>query len=441
MSWQVYASGFLAMREGGYLLTNSALENYQDISAMENFVTGLWGFFYGFSFLVLCGAVFVYFQSMRRIGLNAGMSAVGPAFGVTAFMGGLPIDDRDTLLRMLAHLTALVGPLLFYQLLNVLGALQTVKHRRLGKSLLLLLGGASVGVSWALAPPAALVLCGAMVLLLALLAFAISIGKALGGDRRAWIEVVAVMVVAVAYSCLLFGVLHPEQWTWQIQALTAAASSVYVLALASMNCMRYAYLLERKKAMEYGPAYDPVTRLRSHSETGQMARDIFNNPATQAEPLGVIVLTISNLYALEKLHGIAAVNSALFLIAGRLKRNLPARVEIGRLGFDAFLLIMRNCTDSGRLVRLAQDLNQRLHKAATINTNPDAQQLETAHTVWQAQIGIGVLHVKNLETSSLDAITMGRNMSRTAVSYASKVAWFDHASGEMTELPAHPGMV
>ena len=408
---------------------------------MENLAIGLWGFFYGCSFLVLCGAIFVYFQSMRRIGLNAGMSAVGPAFGVTAFMGGLPIVDRDTLLRMLAHLTALVGPLLFYQLLNVLGVLQTVRHRSLTKTLLLLLGGASIGVSWTLMPPAALVLCGAMVLLLSLTAWAISVSKALSGDRQAWLAVVAVTVVAVAYTCLSFGVLNPEQWTWQIKALAAAASSVYVLALASINCMRYAYLLERKKVMEYGPAYDPITRLRSHSETGQMARDIFNNPATQTEPLGVIVLTIANLYALEKLHGIAAVNSALFLIASRLKRNLPARVEIGRLGFDGFLLILRNCTDSGRLVRLAQDLNQRLHKAATINTNPDAQQLETAQTVWRAQIGIGVLHLKNLETSSVDAITMGRNMSRTAVSYASKVAWFDHASGEITELPAHPGMV
>ena len=408
---------------------------------MENLAIGLWGFFYGCSFLVLCGAVFVYFKAMRRIGLNAGLSALGPAFAVTVFLGGLPIHDRDTLLRLLAHLTALVGSLLVYQLLNILGALQTANRRQFAKWLFVVLCGVAISVSWLLTPFAGLVLCGVMVLLLAVFAWIVSVNKAIRGDRLAWVAVVAVLVVATAYTSLSFGALHPEQWTWQLQAIAAASSTAYMIALAGINCLRYAYLLERKKVMEYGPAYDPITRLRSHSETGQMARDIFNNPATQTEPLGVIVLTIANLYALEKLHGIAAVNSALFLIASRLKRNLPVRVEIGRLGFDGFLLILRNCTDSGRLVRLAQDLNQRLHKAATINTNPDAQHLETAHTVWRAQIGIGVLHVKNLETSSLDAITMSRNMSRTAVSYASKVAWFDHASGEITELPAHPGMV
>ena len=408
---------------------------------MENLAIGLWGFFYGCSFLVLCGAVFVYFKAMRRIGLNAGLSALGPAFAVTVFLGGLPIHDRDTLLRLLAHLTALVGSLLVYQLLNILGALQTANRRQFAKWLFVVLCGVAISVSWLLTPFAGLVLCGVMVLLLAVFAWIVSVSKAIRGDRLAWVAVVAVLVVATAYTSLSFGALHPEQWTWQLQAIAAASSTAYMIALAGINCLRYAYLLERKKVMEYGPAYDPITRLRSHSETGQMARDIFNNPATQTEPLGVIVLTIANLYALEKLHGIAAVNSALFLIASRLKRNLPVRVEIGRLGFDGFLLILRNCTDSGRLVRLAQDLNQRLHKAATINTNPDAQHLETAHTVWRAQIGIGVLHVKNLETSSLDAITMSRNMSRTAVSYASKVAWFDHASGEITELPAHPGMV
>ena len=408
---------------------------------MENLAIGLWGFFYGCSFLVLCGAVFVYFKAMRRIGLNAGLSALGPAFAVTVFLGGLPIHDRDTLLRLLAHLTALVGSLLVYQLLNILGALQTASRRQLAKWLFVVLCGVAISVSWLLTPFAGLVLCGVMVLLLAVFAWIVSVNKAIRGDRLAWVAVIAVLVVATAYTSLSFGALHPEQWTWQLQAIAAASSTAYMIALAGINCLRYAYLLERKKVMEYGPAYDPITRLRSHSETGQMARDIFNNPATQTEPLGVIVLTIANLYALEKLHGIAAVNSALFLIASRLKRNLPVRVEIGRLGFDGFLLILRNCTDSGRLVRLAQDLNQRLHKAATINTNPDAQHLETAHTVWRAQIGIGVLHLKNLETSSLDAITMSRNMSRTAVSYASKVAWFDHASGEITELPAHPGMV
>ena len=89
--------------------------------------------------------------------------------------------------------------------------------------------------------------------------------------------------------------------------------------------------------------------MRSRAETGVLARNMFLQTRQTTEPLGVIVLTVANLYLLEKLHGTAAVNSALFLIAGRLKRALPARVEIGRLGFDGFLPIIHTCNDCGRL--------------------------------------------------------------------------------------------
>jgi GGDEF domain-containing protein len=408
---------------------------------MENLAIGLWGFFYCASVLVLCGAVMAYSRSMHRIGINAGLSVIGPAFVITGFLGGLPIDDRNLLLRLLAALTVVVGALLVYQLLNILGVLQMEKSRRQAKLVFALMGTAAVCMSWMFSPPAAMLICGLVALAMALFAGGVSMRKALRGDSLAWVAVLAVALVIATYFCLSYGVLYPEQWTWQLQSFSAAAASAYVVALAGITSLRYAYLLELKMVMEYGPAYDPITRLRSRSETGQMARDIFNKLPHNNEPLGVIVLTIANLYSLEKLHGIAAVNSALFLIASRLKLSLPARVEIGRLGFDGFLLIMRNCTDSAHLVDLAHDLHCRMHKSAKLKTNPDAKLLETEQMFWLAQVGIGVLHVKNLETTSFDAITISRNMSRTAMSYASRIAWFDHASGEMTELPTHPGMV
>lgn len=50
----------------------------------------------------------------------------------------------------------------------------------------------------------------------------------------------------------------------------------------------------------------------------------------------MIVVSIANLYVLEKLYGLAAMNHALFVCAGRLRRSVPAHVEMGRLGKDGF---------------------------------------------------------------------------------------------------------
>lgn len=424
----------------GHLVTGAALKNYQNTRSMEKLAIGLWGCFYGASLLVLCGAAFAYSRSMHRIGVNAALSALAPVAVVTVFLVGLPIANRDAQLRLIACLTVVVSCVLVYQLLNILGLLQNGKRRLHTKILFLLIGAAALCVSWLLEPLDAMLMCKLVAIAMAVFASGVSIRKALRGDTLAWVVVLAVATVVTAYVCLSYGALHPEHWTWQLQSISAAAALAYMVALAGITLLRYAYVLELKKVMEFGPAYDPITRLRSHSETGQMARGIFNKLPHNNEPLGVIVLTIANLYALEKLHGIASVNSALFLIASRLKLSLPARVEIGRLGFDGFLLIMRNCSDCHRLVDLAHDLSWRLHKSATLKTNPDAKLLETAQMVWTAQVGIGVLHVKKVETSSFDAITMARNMSRTAISYASRIAWFDHASGEITELPARPGL-
>ena len=49
--------------------------------------------------------------------------------------------------------------------------------------------------------------------------------------------------------------------------------------------------------------------------------------------------------------------------------------------------------------------------------------------------GIAVLVVSDPESRGSDAVAKGRRMSRTAISYASRIAWFDESSGEAVELP------
>src|SRR5690606_40395944 len=88
---------------------------------------------------------------------------------------------------------------------------------------------------------------------------------------------------------------------------------------------------ELAEVLAHGPSYDPVTRMRSHNETGQMVGDIFFRRNAEARPIGVLAVCIANLYALENLHGRAAFNHALFVCASRLRRCVPQNVEMGRL--------------------------------------------------------------------------------------------------------------
>jgi GGDEF domain-containing protein len=178
-----------------------------------------------------------------------------------------------------------------------------------------------------------------------------------------------------------------------------------------------------------------VTRMRSHAETGQMVGAVFKSFRDKPQPMGIVVLTIANLYALEQLHGAPAVNHALFVCAARLKRTVPGEVEMGRLGNDGFVLVMPNCKESAMLIDLARAVEARLRRSVSLSTSRDAARLETDNTLWVADIGVGVLMVSNPESRGADAIAMGRRMSRTAISYVSRIAWFDHSSGETVELP------
>jgi GGDEF domain-containing protein len=205
--------------------------------------------------------------------------------------------------------------------------------------------------------------------------------------------------------------------------------------MAAVLWSRYAYLIELHEVMSYGPSYDPITRMRTHSESGQTVAELLAGIREEHAPVGIVVVSIANFYALDKLHGQAAVNHAMFVCAGRLRRSLPKTVEMGRLGLDGFVFIMRQCGDSGRLIDLARLILLRLGKPLSLNTSGDISRLETENTVWAAELGLGVLRMTNPAVRSASAIALARGLSRAAVSYVSRIAWFDHSSGEMAELP------
>ena len=402
---------------------------------MQTLAIGLWGCFFGVVIGILVGSIFAYARSLRRIARNAAVSALSSALYVAAFLGMLPIGDAQTLTLSLALVTLVVSVVLIYLLFAVLGLTKShlIRQRTIAALCGLLLLALVWG--WQLAPKDFLIMGTAIASLLGLIALGAAVKKALSGDRLAWAVVFAIccMLVALVGLC---GIAHAgTQTSWALHGVSALAATLYMVIMAWVLWSRYAYLIELHKLMTYGATYDPVTRMRTHAETGQMVGAAFKSFRTKPQPMGIVVLTIANLYALEQLHGTQAVNHAFFVCAARLRRTVPSQMQMGRLGGDGFVLVMPHCKDSASLIDVAQAVQARLRRSASLSTSRDAARIETDNTVWVADIGVGVLVVSHPESRGSDAIAMGRRMARTAISYASRIAWFDHSSGETVELP------
>ena len=154
----------------------------------------------------------------------------------------------------------------------------------------------------------------------------------------------AICCMLVALVGLRAMALDRTQSKWSLHAVSALAAASNMSTTAAVLWSRYAYLIELNKLMAYGPGYDPVTRMRSHLETGHMVGAVFKSFRGKPQPLGIVTLTIANPYTLEQLYGTHAVNHALFMRAARLSRAVPGHVEMGRLGIEGFVLVMPCCT-------------------------------------------------------------------------------------------------
>ena len=402
---------------------------------MDKLAIGLWGCFFGAVVVILTGSAFAYARLLRRIALNAAMSALASALYVAAFLGMLPIADAQTLTVSLALITLTVSVVLIYLLFAVLGLTKSARTRHRTLTALFCLFLVALPWGWQLDSKDFLIFGTTVACLLGLIAAGAAVKKALDGDRLAWAVVFAICCMLVALVGLSAIAHERIKASWSLHAIIALAATLYMVSIASVLWSRYAYLIELHKLLAYGPSYDPVTRMRSHQETGQMVGAAFKNFRDQPQPMGIVVLTIANLYSLEQLHGMPAANHALFVCAARLRRTVPSHIQMGRLGTDGFVLMMPNCKESSVLIDIARSVEARLRRSVSLSTSREAARIETDSTLWVADIGVGVLRVSNPESRGSDAIAMGRRMSRTAISYASRIAWFDHSSGGTVELP------
>ena len=400
---------------------------------MNSLAIGFWGAFFGTVTLLFAGSLAAFARSLQRVALMAALSSLVSALFVVAYLGWLPIADPYQA-RLLAHIAVLSTTMLALMLLSMLGVMRHPETARKLRGSLVALAAVVLGVGWALEAVQSLALGSVMALGVGTAMLGACIRSAWRGDRLAWVAVSGVSCMLVAVAGLSWIALHREGVAWGVHAVSAIASVAYVAAMATAMWNRYSYLIELREVIAHGPAYDPVTRMRSHAETGQMVgQAFFRQREDMSRPVGVAVISIGNLYTLEKLHGRAALNHALFVCASRLRRCVPADVEMGRLGDDGFLLLVRAATDTQRLVQMGRLVADRLSQPVKLSTSE--ADLEEGQAHWVAQVGVGIL-ATTAQVKPSAAVAMAGAMSRTAWSYATRVAWHDEAAGRIAELPA-----
>jgi GGDEF domain-containing protein len=402
---------------------------------MDALAAGFWGAFFATAGLMLAASLAAFVRMHRRVALMAALSALVSAAFVLAYLGGLPLEGAAEA-RLLAHLALVVSTTLALMLMALLGLLRQRTAAVRAVTGLLVLDVATLGAGWTLAAWQALLLGSVVAFLVGTAMWFVAIRAASRGDRLAWMTVAGVGFMLVSLAGLSWIALD-RSVGWPVHAVSAMAGMAYLSVMATALWIRYAYLLELAEVMAHGPSYDPVTRMRSHSETGQMVGDMFTRRRDESKPVGVIAVCIGNLYALENLHGRAAFNHALFICAGRLRRCVPETVEMGRLGEDGFLLLLPSTHDLDGLAEIARELRDRLSRPVSLSTSSEPGRIEAAGTAWMADIGIGVLST-NTSARPSQAVAAARAMARTGWSYASRLAFFDSEENRIAELPVDP---
>ena len=398
---------------------------------MDRLAAGFWGAFFCTAALMLVISLAAFARSQRRVALMAALTSLTSSAFVIAYLGGLPIDGPAEA-RVLAHIAVVSAVLLALMLLSTFGLL---RQRAVARTALLLLGGVAAAVllaGWLLEPGQALALSSMAAFAVGAVMLVVAVRGARRGDRGGW-SLVAVLVFMLVAITALSWIALTRTAAWPVHAVAALAGVAYLGVLAMVLWTRYSYLIELAEVMSHGPSYDPVTRMRSHSETGQMVGDAFFGKGAEARPIGVIAVCIGNLYALENLHGRAAFNHALFVCAGRLRRCVPQNVEMGRLGEDGFLLLVRSPARLDGLAQLARTIRERLVRPVTLSTRNDPAALDGPNTSWVAEAGVGVL-LTNTQVRPSHAVSTARAMARTAWSYPSRLAFFDPEAGQIAEL-------
>ena len=405
---------------------------------MHIVAVAFWGAFFGTVGLMLVGALVAYAKSHHRVALSAGATSLLCALFVVSYLGWLSISDTALEARLLAHVGVFSAALLGLMLLTDLGLLRAAGTARSVRWRLLGLAAITVAAGWLLTASQALALSSIVAFGVGLAGLLVAVRSARRGDRLARFAVFGVSFMLVALAGLSWIALDRTGVPWLVHPASALAGIAYLTTIEAMLWRRYSYLIELREVLAQGPRYDPVTRMQSDAAVGRMVGHAFmQQQHTPARALVLIAISIGNLYALEKLHGRAAVNHALFICASRLRRCVPAEVEMARLFDDCFLLVARHPDDRELTIELCRVVAHRLSRPVALRTSVD--DLDTSQATWTAEVGVGLLLASSHADPSV-VVAKVSDAARTARSYMSRVARYDEVSGGISELsPADGG--
>ncbi|MHB1125071.1 MAG: GGDEF domain-containing protein [Ramlibacter sp.] len=397
-------------------------------------ISFFWGGFFAAVALLVVGGLAVFAQSHHRVALQSVVTALLTALFVVSYLGWLPGSGWFEELRLVSVTGIVTAILLGVLLLLDLGLLRERANRAVVLRGTALVIAAAVSLSWLVSPRQAVTIASLVAAGVALVSLVLSIRSARRGDGIAWVAASSLVFALTLVGGATSIALDRGGVRWPVHAISAVAGIGFLTAVGAMLWLRYSFLIEMREVLAQGPRYDPVTRMRSSQAVAQMAVQAFTRHRESDRPIVLIAVSIGNLYALENLHGRAALNHALFVCASRLRRCAPADMDMGRLADDAFLLVSRNARDAERLMQVGRRLAKQLARPVTLHTSC-ADESGDERTEWAAQVGVGLLATTARSQPSA-MVAKVRDMSRTAWSFGSRVAWLDQACDTIAELPA-----
>jgi hypothetical protein len=401
---------------------------------MHIVAAGVWGAFFGTVALMLAGALVAFARSHHRVALSAALTSLLSALFVVSYLGWLAVPDTELEARMLAHVGIFSAVLLGLMLLTELGLLREPEMARRVRWYMLALAVLTLGAGWLVSARQALALSSMVAFGIGLAGLLVAIRSGRRGDRLAWLAVSGVTFMLLAIAGLSWIALDRRGVPWLVHPASAVAGMAYLTCVEAMLWRRYSYLIELRDVLAQGPRYDPATRMQSNAAVGHIVSLAFlHQQQNPARPVGLIAICIGNLSVLEKLHGRIALSHALFVCGARLRRCVPADVEMARLFDNGFLLVARDAVDRRRMVQLSRLVAERLSRPVALSTSAMASDLESSQARWVPQVGVGVLVATANENSSV-VLSRVSEIARAALDYPSRVGCYDVVSGLIREL-------
>lgn len=397
---------------------------------MDAISIGFWGAFFGSTALASSVALLAFWRAAPKVASTTSLAVLLSCAYAILFLGWVPAPSAALLVRLQSLVAVVATAVLCLLLFILLGTFRTRQGQSRARRVVVALGLSASAALLALPPRLGLQFAVGVAFLVAGSAILVSVLSARRGERAGWFTLAGLPCICIGMAGLDWYALFPLATPWQVHVMSATGAMGYVLCVGSAMWSRYAYLVEVRNIVRHGPNFDPLSRMPTYGDGGALQAAF---SGTRGRGYGVVVVSLSNLEALEQLHGRAAYNHAVFVCASRLRNLAFAGVDLIRLPEDSFALLTQHPGDPQQLVDQARRILRRMTRPITLQTSQlSVDELEG--TLWEASVGLGVV----LEPSdcSLDVVITGaRAIARSAWSYGSCMAWYDEASNSVCELP------